>query len=127
MLTNSGSRPRRVLLVDDNLDAVDLLAEYLRECGHEVATAADARTALGLVRQFAPEVAVLDIGLPDLDGYQLAARLRDELGPSCRLLALTGYGQDRDRELSAGAGFECHLLKPVDVEKLSVLISLDPA
>ena len=114
---------RRVLLVDDNIDSLELLADYLRECGHQVTTASEGKTALELARGFAPEVAILDIGLPGMDGYQLASRLRDELGPACRLIALTGYGQDRDRDLSAQAGFERHLIKPVDVEALSTMIS----
>jgi CheY-like chemotaxis protein len=114
---------RRILLVDDNIDSLELLADYLRECGHQVATASHASAALAQVESFVPEVAVLDIGLPGMDGYELAGRLRDQLGPGCRLIALTGYGQDRDRDLSARAGFERHLLKPVDVEALATMIA----
>jgi CheY-like chemotaxis protein len=114
---------RRVLLVDDNLDSLELLADYLRECGHDVAVASEAEVALAQARSFAPEVAVLDIGLPDMNGYELARRLRNELGAPCRFIALTGYGQERDRSLSAQAGFERHLIKPVDAEKLAEMIS----
>ena len=114
---------RRVLLVDDNLDSLELLADYLRECGHQVATASHPKGALAQAESFAPEVAVLDIGLPGMDGYELAGRLRDQLGSGCRLIALTGYGQERDRDLSARAGFERHLLKPVDVEALANMIA----
>jgi CheY-like chemotaxis protein len=116
-------QPRRVLLVDDNLDSLELLADYLRECGHQVATASHPTAALAQAQAFSPEVAVLDIGLPGMDGYELAGRLRDQLGPGCRLIALTGYGQERDRDLSARAGFERHLLKPVDVEALATMIA----
>jgi PAS domain S-box-containing protein len=114
----------RVLVVDDNIDAADSLAELLRSAGHQVAVAYDPVAALAMVDAFRPEVALLDIGLPVMDGYQLAARLRlDDATAHCRLIALTGYGQPPDRARSESSGFEHHLVKPVDVNELMDLVS----
>jgi CheY-like chemotaxis protein/anti-sigma regulatory factor (Ser/Thr protein kinase) len=116
---------RRVLVVDDNEDALDLLAEVLRSAGHVVMTAKDGPTALGAAKEFHPDIAILDIGLPVMDGYELAGRMRVELGKDVpRLIALTGYGQDSDRARAREAGFAEHLTKPVDVGCL--LGALDP-
>jgi signal transduction histidine kinase len=110
---------KRVLLVDDNQDAAELLGEVLRSAGHTVAIAHDGAEALGLLRRFRPEVAVLDIGLPVMDGYELARRLRAEPElASLRCIAVTGYGQETDRARSRSAGFELHLVKPVDLSAL---------
>jgi CheY-like chemotaxis protein len=108
---------KRVLVVDDNQDAADLLAEIARDHGHNVVVAHDPLEALDMVAGFHPEVAVLDIGLPGMDGYQLAARLR-QVCPECRLIALTGYGQTKDREQALSAGFSEHLVKPVRIQQL---------
>ena len=90
---------KRVLLVDDNEDVLELLAEILRDAGHVVATAKDGPTALEIMKTFHADVAILDIGLPVMDGYELAGRLRTELGEALpRLIALTGYGQESDRD-----------------------------
>jgi signal transduction histidine kinase len=113
---------RRVMIVDDNTDAAELLCEALRSAGCEVAVAHDGPSALRLAESFAPEVAVLDIGLPVMDGYELASRLRDLPTPPLRLFALTGYGQPGDRARAAAAGFERHLVKPVDIAELRALI-----
>jgi signal transduction histidine kinase/CheY-like chemotaxis protein len=115
------SRPsaRRVLLVDDNEDAADLLALSLTAAGHTVRTAYDGPSALLALAAFAPEVALLDIGLPAMDGYELAERIR-ATHASVRLIALTGYGQETDRERTREAGFDAHLVKPVE---LSVVLS----
>jgi PAS domain S-box-containing protein len=114
---------RRILVVDDNEDARMLLADLLARQGHDVQTAADAAAALNLVKGFAPEVAILDIGLPVMDGYELAQRLRSELAPIPHLIALTGYGQDTDRERSRRAGFDLHLVKPVDLAQITASVS----
>ena len=115
---------RRVLVVDDNNDAADSLAEVLRDVGHEVAVAYGSVAALELAESFHPEVAVLDIGLPVMDGYELAARLRtNKQTADCRLIALTGYGQSRDRTRSEAGGFERHLVKPVDLDELTELVA----
>jgi PAS domain S-box-containing protein len=105
---------RRVLVVDDNTDAADMIATLLRTRGHRVVVAHDPVEALGQLEGFAPEVALLDIGLPVMDGYELAAQLRRLSKRPCRLIALTGYGQDADRKRSDAAGFDGHLVKPVD-------------
>jgi hypothetical protein len=112
--------PRRILLVDDNEDALMLLADALEAAGHEVKTALDPAAALAVARDFKPEVAILDIGLPVMDGYELAQRLREELPDAhLHMIALTGYGQESDRVRSANAGFAAHFVKPVDVQRLS--------
>jgi signal transduction histidine kinase/CheY-like chemotaxis protein len=109
----------RILLVDDNEDAAELLAEALRRTGHEVLVAHDGPEALAVAPGFRPDAALLDIGLPGMDGYELARELRRLLGPHPpRLLAVSGYGQDADRERSHAAGFELHLVKPVDLDSL---------
>jgi signal transduction histidine kinase/CheY-like chemotaxis protein len=107
--------PARVLVVDDNHDAAHSVADLLALSGHEVRTAADGREALTVAEHFSPEVVVLDIGLPILDGYEVAARLRTMDGTrAALLLALTGYGQQDDRERAAAAGFDHHFVKPAD-------------
>jgi CheY-like chemotaxis protein/two-component sensor histidine kinase len=120
-------RPFRILVVDDNEDAAEMLAEVLRAVGHQVATAGDAAEALRIVHGFRPEIAVLDIGLPVMDGYALAARLRAELGSAApRFIAVTGYGQQHDRERSLRGGFTAHLVKPIDVQQLLDLVASEP-
>ncbi|MDI1444660.1 ATP-binding protein [Polyangium sp. 6x1] len=109
----------RVLVVDDNEDAATLLAEVIRAQGWPVAVAFDGPQALSMIESFAPDVAVLDIGLPVMDGYELAARIRERLGARApRLLAVTGYGQEEDRKHTTEAGFEHHLVKPVSTDDL---------
>jgi signal transduction histidine kinase/ActR/RegA family two-component response regulator len=106
---------RRVLLVDDNVDGAETLARLLAAHGHEVRVFHEPVAALAAVPAFLPDLAVLDIGLPVLDGYEVARRLRGLLaGHPCRLVALTGYGLDADRERSTQAGFDEHLVKPVN-------------
>jgi CheY-like chemotaxis protein len=113
------TRGCRILLVDDNEDAVAMLAEILRAAGHDVRTAADGPAALEVAKEFRPELAVLDIGLPAMDGYELGARLLLQLGPPAPVLfALSGYGQESDRAKSEAAGFALHLVKPLDAASL---------
>jgi CheY-like chemotaxis protein len=116
------SRPRRVLLVDDNEDALDMLAELLRAAGHEVRVALDGAAALEIAKAFRAEAAVLDIGLPGMDGYELARRLRARPEGPPLLIALSGYGQESDRERSEAAGFALHLVKPLEVSELLVAL-----
>ena len=113
---------RRILVVDDNQDAADALVDALRAHGLVASVAYDGPSAIESAVRFRPEAAFLDIGLPVMDGYELARQLRELLGPAVKLLALTGYGQDRDRALSRAAGFDEHLVKPVELEHLVVLI-----
>ena len=103
---------RRVLIVDDNVDAGQILAEVLAEHGHDVRVAADGVQGLALAAELRPEIAILDIGLPVMDGYELAGRLRALLAEPVRLIALTGYGQEEDRARGHAAGFDAYLVKP---------------
>ena len=109
-VTSEGS----VLVVDDNADAASTLASVLRYAGFDVRTADDGLSALRIAAEFRPDVALLDIGLPVMDGYELARRLRDEYKADIRLVAITGYGREGDRLLAENAGFDAHLVKPVD-------------
>jgi signal transduction histidine kinase/CheY-like chemotaxis protein len=108
----------RILVVDDNSDAAELLAEALRHVGHDVQIALDGPEALRAVESFHPDVAVLDVGLPVMDGYELAQRLRSALDDHVRFIAVTGYGQANDRARSKEAGFDVHLVKPIDLPEL---------
>ena len=108
----------RVLVVDDNEDAIALLAEGLEMLGYEVRTALDGPSAIRIAKQFDPQVGLLDIGLPGMDGYELARKLRPMLSAGTRLIALSGYGQESDRRASTEAGFALHLTKPVDLTEL---------
>jgi PAS domain S-box-containing protein len=115
---------RRVLVADDNKDAADALAMLLELAGHEVRVAHGGRAALSLAQTFRPDVAVLDIGMPELNGYEVAKELRREpWGSRMCLVALTGWGQDEDRQRAQDAGFDRHLTKPVDTDALEKLLS----
>lgn len=114
--------PRCVVVVDDNVDAADLLGDVLRSAGHHVETAHDGLAAVDLIAQLHPEFAIVDIGLPVMDGYEVARKLRERHATSPRLIALTGYGQETDRVASRSAGFDAHLVKPVDTRALLALI-----
>jgi len=112
-------RHARILVVDDNEDAAQSLALILRLEGNEVCVARDGDEALALLDEFVPEAAVLDIGLPKMSGYELAAALRaDPRTRSIALIALTGYGRGPDRERALDAGFDEHLVKPVELDAL---------
>jgi CheY-like chemotaxis protein/anti-sigma regulatory factor (Ser/Thr protein kinase) len=115
-----------ILLVDDNVDARDTLAFAFGALGHQVTTAADAIEALDRTDASRPDVAVLDIGLPGIDGYELADRLRQRDGPGLTLIAVTGYGQPEDKARALTAGFDAHFVKPVDFNKLVATISRRP-
>ncbi|MBK5298207.1 MAG: CHASE3 domain-containing protein [Vicinamibacteria bacterium] len=115
---------RRILVVDDNKDAVDSLSLLLTIVGQTVASAHDGIEALSQVERFGPEVVVLDIGLPGLNGYEVARRIRSmEGGRRVVLVALTGWGQDEDRRRTVEAGFDHHLVKPVDFDALKALLA----
>ncbi len=115
---------RRVLVVDDNVDAADALAELLRDYGHDVRAAHDGPSAIEQAALQRPEIVLLDIGMPGFDGYEVARRMRTELGLKATLVALTGYGEARHRRLSREAGFDQHVTKPVDIRKLETLLKL---
>ena len=114
---------RRVLVVDDNIDAAESIAVYLRLEGHEVRIVSDAAQAVAIAQVFAPQVAVLDIGLPGMSGYDLARRLRQHGGAPGLLIALTGYGQKEDRARSEEAGFHHHFVKPADPRDIQAAIA----
>jgi CheY-like chemotaxis protein len=121
--TDGATTPSRVLIVDDNTDAVEMLAGYVQLVGHDVAIADCGASALEVARSFVPDVALLDIGLPDVDGWELASRIRALPGlAKTRLIAVTGYGQRADRERSQRAGFEAHLTKPADLALVERLL-----
>ena len=122
---NSPAATRRVLVVDDNVDSADSLAELLRVWGHEAKAVHNGSEALAVAPRFRPEVAILDIGMPDISGFDLACQLRQrsELDGTM-FVALTGYGQEEDRRRSAEAGFQAHLVKPVDPEALRRLLAM---
>ncbi len=115
----------RVMVVDDNVDAADLLAEAIEQSGHIARTAYDGPSALALANEFEPEIAVLDIGLPVMDGYELARRLRDRERSTTqlRLYAVTGYGRDSDQRAARDAGFDGHFVKPIDLNVLMATLT----
>jgi PAS domain S-box-containing protein len=124
----TGPRPSglatRVLIVDDNADALEMLAEMLRFQGYQTYAATDADSALALAREVQPTIALLDIGLPIIDGYELGHRLRAIPGlQDIELIAVTGYGQPSDHARSTAAGFVAHLVKPVDIEEIRRLLA----
>jgi CheY-like chemotaxis protein len=119
-----GSRPLRIMLVEDNPDAAESFTLLLELGGHEVRAAHEALEALRLVEGFVPDLAFVDVGLPGIDGYELATRLRAH--PSCQssvLVALTGYGRDEDKRRASEAGFDHHMTKPVDFEAVDHLLA----
>ena len=115
--------PRRIMVVDDNADARDTLALAFRAHGHETCTAADALEALRLVDAFDPDSAVLDIGLPVIDGYELADLLRQRPGKPITLVAVTGYGQPEDKARARTAGFVAHFVKPANFTQLLAVVA----
>jgi len=122
----AGHAGKRILLVDDNEDARELLAEMLRTMGHEVELAPDGPSALDKLQRFNADVAILDLGLPVMDGFELGRRILDaRTGESPRLIALTGYGRDADVVRTRALGFDAHLVKPVNVPLLASAIEGD--
>jgi CheY-like chemotaxis protein len=116
--------PRRCLLIEDHVDAAESLAMLLELIGHEVEVAFDGASGLVKARASSPEVVLCDIGLPGMDGYAVARALRAAPETSTAfLIALTGYGQDDDRRRALEAGFDAHLIKPVDLEALRRLLA----
>ena len=116
---SSSAGALRVLLVDDNVDAVESMEILLQAFGYEVSTAVHPDLALAQLETFAPAAAVIDIGLPGMDGYQLAMEIRRRLaGKPMRLIAFTGYGGADDIARATLAGFDAHLVKPVEIDRL---------
>lgn len=120
----SSEARRRVLVVDDNVDSAEMLFELLTAKRHDVRTAHSGADALTIVRDFTPEVVLLDIGLPGMNGYDVARQIRQsDSGQQIFLVALTGFGQPADRERTAEAGFDAHVVKPVDPDAISLLVT----
>jgi CheY-like chemotaxis protein len=123
---NTGNKHagKRILVVDDNVDAAESAAEILRLLGNEVLVAHDGLAAVDAVEEWHPEIVLLDIGLPGIDGYEVAKRVRQTAyGKNVRLVALTGWGQDQDRQRTSDSGFDQHWVKPVGLEKLKEISS----
>jgi CheY-like chemotaxis protein len=116
------ARKLRVLFVDDNVDMTEMLTVGLEAHGHDIAAANDGLEALELARRFSPDVAFVDIGLPTIDGYEVARRMR-LLQSSIVLIAMSGYGQAEDRARSREAGFDDHLVKPVELERIERVLA----
>jgi CheY-like chemotaxis protein len=116
---------RRILVADDNRDAAQSLGELLRLMGHEVALAYDGRQAVEMAQHIGPDLTILDIGMPNMNGYECCAEIKKR-APDAVVIALTGWGQDTDRQRSAAAGFKGHLVKPVEIHVLmSIIEDLD--
>ena len=114
----------RVLVVDDNVDAVQSLGDLLKAYGHDVRTAHTGPTAVAAASDYNADVVLLDIGLPELDGYEVAKRIRQQpTHKNTVLVAMTGYGQESDRERSQAAGFNHHLVKPADFGKVLEILA----
>ena len=129
--TNTGSTPVkdglrrfRILVVDDNHDSALSLAMILSIMGHETRTAHDGEMAVVTAESFLPDIVLLDIGLPKLNGYEVAQRIREQpWGASMFLIAVTGWGQDEDRQRSSEVGLNAHMVKPVEVSVLEKLLT----
>lgn len=114
-------------MVDDNVDTADSLTLLVELLDHDVRTAYDGPTALEIAVEYRPNVALLDIGLPGLNGYEVATRIRRQAGlEGIVLVAITGYGQESDRQLATEAGFDHHLAKPVDFDRVQRILATTP-
>jgi signal transduction histidine kinase/CheY-like chemotaxis protein len=114
--------PLRIVLVEDNADIRESLRDYLEALGYELWTAADGPSGLASILERRPQVALVDIGLPILDGYEVAQKVREKLGSDVRLVAVTGYGQAEDRQRALSAGFDEHMRKPLELSALEDLL-----
>lgn len=117
------SRRRRVLIVEDNIDAGRSLAYFLRDVGHQVEHAINGYAAIAIARNLRPDIVFLDLGLPGMDGFTVAREIKREPGlENVRIVVVTGYGQDEYRERALKTGCDIHLIKPVDPKTLASLI-----
>ena len=117
------ARPLTVVLVEDNEDIVESMSEFLADLGHTVHTAGDGRRGLEMIISHKPDVAIVDVGLPILDGYQVASEVRQHMGAAApRMVAMTGYGQEADRRRARDAGFDRHLVKPAEMSEIIAVL-----
>jgi two-component system, sensor histidine kinase len=124
----TANRKLSIMLIDDSEDIRELMAELLRSWGHRVAVACDGESGVQLTLQHRPDVAFVDIGLPLLDGYGVATRLRAEAGPKVpRLIAMTGFGRDADKQRAHDVGFDQHIVKPASIEALKQALAFEDA
>jgi CheY-like chemotaxis protein len=120
------SRRKRILVADDNADAADSLAMLLQAEGHVVLTAADGRRAIEVAEAFRPDVILMDVAMPHVDGVEAAREIRrHEWGSNIRIIALTAWGQEAERRRTREAGMDAHLVKPVDPRALAAALSAD--
>lgn len=112
----------RIVVVEDNPDAREMLELFLSLEGHDVAGAGDGAAGLDMIVQRRPDVALVDVGLPRLDGFEVGRQVRQQLGDAVKLVALTGYGDVSDKERTKAAGFDAHMVKPVEPEALSAFL-----
>jgi len=120
-------RPLRILVIDDNVDAAELLAESLRLLGYETRIAFDGPRGLEVAAHFRPDVALVDLGLPVMDGFEVARALRASPETAdIALAAITGYGQETDRQLTREVGFQQHLVKPIELDELAAWLARQP-
>jgi len=116
--------PLRIVVADDNVDTAHSLSLLLESLGHEAKIAHNGVQALGIAHEFQPDAMIIDIGMPGLDGHDLARRIRSESwGEEILLIAASGWGQDEDKQRSREAGFNLHLVKPVELETLQALLA----
>ncbi|MFL6648694.1 MAG: response regulator [Sulfurifustaceae bacterium] len=124
-MSESPKRRNRVLAVEDDPDVIESFRVLLELIGNDVRAVPDGPSALDAAREFHPNIAFVDVDLPGMNGYEVAERLRREYGRQIRLFALTGFGQPADRERALKAGFDLHLVKPIDLGFLQKLLNDD--
>ena len=122
----SAPTPRRIVIVEDSRDSREMLRYMLEHAGHEVHAAGDGPQGVDAALRLEPDVALIDVGLPQLDGYEVAKRIRADASADMLLVALTGYGLAEDRERAIAAGFDLHLVKPIDFDRLFDILATAP-
>jgi CheY-like chemotaxis protein len=123
---NGDKKSLRILVVDDEPDIAKLVAKTLNYFGHTAKTSPNGEIAIELIKDYKPNIALVDISMPGMSGYELARKLRQweaETGNKIKLIALTGYGQESDKEKTKAAGFDLHLVKPIDMDTLNDTIN----
>jgi CheY-like chemotaxis protein len=124
---SADGQPRRIVVVEDNNDVRDLLRLKLKRLGHDVEAVADGLAGVQAIVEGKPDLALVDIGLPGIDGYEVARHVRETIGPAVMLVAVSGFGQPEDIRKALDAGFDEHITKPADVTDIENLLSRLPA